>query len=68
MPCPSCGSNNLALREARGFEWLVLLFTTKRKYRCRECNQWFRAPDRRRMPRGKMETPVSVRVSNESSI
>jgi hypothetical protein len=54
MPCPACGSNKLRLREATGLERLILLFISKRKYRCRECNIAFRAPDRRRMRREKV--------------
>jgi hypothetical protein len=54
MPCPACGSNKLKLREATGLERLILLFISKRKYRCRECNIAFRAPDRRRTRREKV--------------
>jgi hypothetical protein len=54
MPCPVCGSSKLKLREATGLERLILLFISKRKYRCRECNLAFRAPDRRRTPRDKV--------------
>lgn len=29
----------------------MFVLTSKRKYRCRECGQVFRAPDRRKTPR-----------------
>lgn len=51
MPCPKCGSHQLKIREAKGLEWVVLLFRSKRKYRCRDCGYAFRAPDRRGTPR-----------------
>jgi DNA-directed RNA polymerase subunit RPC12/RpoP len=51
MPCPDCGSNRLWFREATGTERLVLLFISKRKYRCLDCDRVFRSVDRRRIPR-----------------
>jgi hypothetical protein len=63
MPCPACGSNKLRLREATGLEYLILLFISKRKYRCRECRLAFRMPDRRRVPRDKPEAGKAGHVS-----
>jgi DNA-directed RNA polymerase subunit RPC12/RpoP len=51
VPCPDCGSNRLRVRGATGLEWFVLLFISKRKYRCLECDRVFRSVDRRRVPR-----------------
>lgn len=33
-------------------ERLLIFFSGKRKYRCRDCDHVFRMPDRRRFPRG----------------
>lgn len=63
--CPACGSKNLSLREATGLEYLILLFISKRKYRCRECQTRFRMPDRRKVPREglKREGPKAEKAS-----
>jgi transposase len=53
----------LILREATGFERLILLFITKRRYRCRDCQSSFRAADRRVAARAAMDietTGVSI--------
>lgn len=63
MACPACGSNKLRFREATGLEYLILLFISKRKYRCRECGLSFRMPDRRRVPRNKPEAGKAGRAS-----
>jgi hypothetical protein len=39
------------IRERTGWERVVALFTSLRKYRCRECDHVFRAADRRREAR-----------------
>jgi hypothetical protein len=41
------------IRERTGWERVMALFTDLRKYRCRNCDHIFRAPDRRRMLRSK---------------
>jgi DNA-directed RNA polymerase subunit RPC12/RpoP len=58
MGCPYCRSEYLVIRQRTGWEWVVLLFTTTRKYYCVACGQSFRAPDRRKVPRpeGKILT------------
>lgn len=43
------------LRAATGLEFLILLFITQRRYRCRDCKTSFRAPDRRLTPRAEMD-------------
>jgi len=68
MPCPACGSNRLLLREATGFERVVLLFIAKRKYRCRDCNHAYRAVDRRRIPRDRVAMSKEVNIRNEPSM
>jgi DNA-directed RNA polymerase subunit RPC12/RpoP len=45
--CPRCGSNVLLIKQAEGFERLLVNITGKRLYRCRMCETSFRAPDRR---------------------
>lgn len=60
MPCPKCGSSRLSVREATGFEALLLLFITKRKYRCFDCKHYFRALDRRRVPRDKVASSAKA--------
>ena len=51
MQCPNCRSNFLMIRQKTGFERLVVFFTGSRKYGCRDCGAFFRAPDRRQRPR-----------------
>jgi DNA-directed RNA polymerase subunit RPC12/RpoP len=47
MQCPKCHSNFLMIRNNTGFERLLIFLTGLREYRCRDCDQKFRAPDRR---------------------
>jgi transposase-like protein len=61
MPCPRCASNNLRIRQATGLEFLVLLFISKRRYTCRECDKVFRAPDRRQSRRDEAANAVTAR-------
>jgi transposase-like protein len=49
--CPICRSSSLSIRKLEGFERLMVIFTGKRKYICRDCEHKFRAVDRRRVPR-----------------
>ncbi len=49
--CPKCRSQSLKVRQLKGIERLIVLMCGKRKYRCRDCDTRFRAPDRRRAPR-----------------
>lgn len=60
MPCPTCASNNLRITQATGMEFLVLLFISKRRYTCRECDTVFRAPDRRQAKRDEAANPAPV--------
>jgi transposase-like protein len=53
MGCPKCASDELLIRERTGWERIVALFTSLRKYRCRNCDHTFRAPDRRRSARNR---------------
>jgi hypothetical protein len=39
------------IRINKGVERLMILLTGLREYRCRDCDQRFRAPDRRKHPR-----------------
>jgi len=41
------------IRDNTGLERLMIFFTGTRLYRCRDCFNKFRAPDRRRLPRHK---------------
>jgi transposase-like protein len=41
------------IRQNTGIERLRSLFTGMRRYRCRDCDQHFRAVDRRSTPREK---------------
>ncbi len=50
------------IRINTGFERLLSFLTGLREYRCRECDQKFRAPDRRRQPR---ETPSASAVPKQ---
>jgi transposase-like protein len=49
--CPQCKSANLDIATMKGVERLLIFLTDKRKYRCRDCQCGFRAPDRRRTRR-----------------
>jgi hypothetical protein len=51
MQCPKCGSNFLMIKMDEGLERLLILITGLRQYRCRDCDQRFRAPDRRKVLR-----------------
>jgi hypothetical protein len=49
--CPRCQSNVLLIRNAVGFERILILLTGKRQFWCQRCSFGFRAPDRRKRPR-----------------
>ncbi len=61
MPAPDAASNNLRIRQAKGLEFFVLLFISKRRYTCRECDKVFRAPDRRQSRRDEAASSVTER-------
>jgi len=63
MGCPMCRSQYLVIRRRVGWEWVVLHFTSKRKYHCIGCGHSFRAPDRRKKPRspGEAKPPQATR-------
>jgi DNA-directed RNA polymerase subunit RPC12/RpoP len=61
MQCPKCGSNFLMIRMDEGLERLMVLLTGLREYRCQECDQKFRAQDRRKDARTAARTPASHR-------
>jgi len=48
------------IRQNTGIERLRLFFTGMRQYRCRDCDQKFRAPDRRKSSR---EEPMGMAVA-----
>jgi hypothetical protein len=59
--CPKCGSTHLKIKQARGLERILMFWTGKRKYRCHNCFNLFRATDRRRFPRvPESKTPAPV--------
>ncbi len=51
MCCPKCYCDHLMIRRRVGFERVMIMLTSKRKYVCMSCANVFRAPDRRRMAR-----------------
>jgi len=51
LMCPKCGSAHLKIKQVKGFERILLLWTGKRKYRCKNCFFSFRQTDRRALPR-----------------
>ena len=51
MQCPKCRSNYLMIKKNMGFERILTFLTSLREYRCRDCDQKFRAPDRRQISR-----------------
>jgi len=58
MPCTSCGSDRLAIRQKTGIEAILSKITGKRKYLCLVCKSEFRAGDRRNTPRDGDGTPT----------
>jgi len=59
--CPKCGSTHVKIKQARGIERIRVLWTGKRKYRCHNCFNIFRAQDRRRSyPADGSKTPAPV--------
>jgi len=46
------------IRMNKGMERLLILLTGLREYRCRDCDQRFRAPDRRQ--RVRAEGPMAI--------
>lgn len=63
MPCPQCRSSRLKIRQLEGLERIIVFVTKLRKYRCRDCDFSFRAPDRRQLPR---ENPGTVQVYDKA--
>jgi DNA-directed RNA polymerase subunit RPC12/RpoP len=53
MECPKCRSTLLMIRHKTGLERLRVFFTGLREYRCRDCDQRFRAADRRQVNRDR---------------
>jgi len=51
LRCPSCNSDELAIRQRTGLEFVISGLTDTRKYRCFNCHKEFRAPDRRKTVR-----------------
>jgi DNA-directed RNA polymerase subunit RPC12/RpoP len=49
--CPRCGANVLLVRQVEGFEKFMVGITGKRSYRCRMCENTFRARDKRNRQR-----------------
>jgi tRNA(Ile2) C34 agmatinyltransferase TiaS len=52
----------LMIRQKTGLERVRSFMTGTREYRCRDCDQKFRAPDRRSVPREE-KLPASVKTS-----
>src|SRR5579863_10379129 len=51
LVCRHCCCDHLWIKQAAGFERLLIFFTRRRKYLCQRCGKVFRAPDRRRSNR-----------------
>jgi hypothetical protein len=67
--CPKCGSTHLKIKQEKGVERFMMLWTGKRKYRCHNCFYLFRAPDRRRSYTSDPETtaPAVLRVAGDQT-
>ena len=61
MQCPKCQSRELMIRDKTGLERIKVLWSGLREYRCRACDEIFRAPDRRSTPRPAPEEERSDR-------
>ncbi len=55
MQCPKCRSRFLMIKLEEGLERLLIMMTGLREYRCRDCEQRFRAPDRRTGARNSLK-------------
>jgi hypothetical protein len=51
LVCPDCYSESLKIKRLKGWERLMVFLSDRRKYGCNDCGLWFRAADRRRIPR-----------------
>jgi len=61
--CPRCRFDRLKVRKSEGIERLLVFLTRKRKFFCCNCTHIFRAPDRRKRPRGFEGTVASRRAA-----
>lgn len=61
--CPKCGSAHLKIKQLKGIERFLLLWTGKRKYKCQNCFHLFREMDRRKAPREAPGDAPSVLTS-----
>ena len=64
MRCPFCRSRYLVIRQRSGWEWFMLHFTDKRKYRCMGCGHSFRAIDRRSVKRPPVEPKAKSKAAS----
>jgi tRNA(Ile2) C34 agmatinyltransferase TiaS len=46
------------IKHKKGLERLCTFFTGQRQFRCRDCDEKFRAPDRRLLPRDNVPDRV----------
>jgi hypothetical protein len=60
LACSKCGSNRFKVRDSKGLERLMIWLTKRRRYRCLECENTFRAADRRQSPRNEAEVEQVV--------
>lgn len=67
MLCPNCRSEYLMIRHCTGWERVMVWATSLRKYWCRDCDNVFRAPDRRRAHREE-EDAVLARAGGSRAI
>lgn len=66
MQCPRCeDSDHLMIRNNTGIERIMVFFTKLRKYRCLDCDNVFRMPDRRMRPREQRQTAPSLSHAHE---
>lgn len=64
LVCPDCQSGSLKIRRLKGWERVMVFLSDRRKYGCNDCGLWFRARDRRSVPReaDALESPWAASV------
>jgi DNA-directed RNA polymerase subunit RPC12/RpoP len=60
--CPKCGSSFLLIKHKTFSERFMIAMTGRRKYCCQDCGTFFRAQDRRKLPREE-PSPIAPGVT-----
>ena len=63
--CPKCSSSFLLIKHKTLWERFMIGMTGQRKYCCQDCGIFFRAQDRRAIPREMPQGDVAVALSGD---